>query len=166
MDADSLRRAVRENGIKSILNLRGTNSADWYNMETNAAQQLGVRHYDFGMDAEHDVKDEDMEKVLAMIGDAPKPILIHCKSGADRTGLVAALYLYSVEGKSSDLAARELSVFCGHIPYLYFQDTIAMDRSFTRYVEHHSHISSGREIPAASPPKLDTPRVAAVRAGN
>jgi hypothetical protein len=118
------------------------------------------------MDAEHDVKDEDMEKVLAMIGDAPKPILIHCKSGADRTGLVAALYLYSVEGKSSDLAGRELSVFCGHIPYLYFRDTIAMDRSFMRYVEHHSQFPSGRAKPAASLPKPDPPRVAAVSVGN
>ena len=166
MDTEGLTRAIQEHGIKSILNLRGTNADDaWYKAETSTARQLGVQHYDFEMDAEHDVTDEDMQKVLGLMGSAPKPILIHCKSGADRTGLVAALYLYSVEGKTPDYAMRELSVFCGHIPYLYFRDTIAMDRSFAHYVELHAPFPNGGAKPTASLQRQDA-SVAATRVGN
>jgi len=134
---------VQEHGIKSILNLRGADGSDWYNAETNRSRQLGVRHFDFALEAGRELKDEEMDQILAMIDNAPKPMLIHCKSGADRTGLVGALYLYSVEGKSSALAGRELTVLCGHIPYLFWRDTSAMDRSFWRYVNSHSQPVAG-----------------------
>jgi protein tyrosine phosphatase (PTP) superfamily phosphohydrolase (DUF442 family) len=139
LDSSGLTRMVQEHGIKSILNLRGPNGDKaWYNAETNTAQQLGVRHIDYELSASKELTDAEMEQILALINAAPKPMLIHCKSGADRTGLVGALYLYSVEGKSAEDADRELTVLCGHIPYLFWEDTKAMDRSFWRYVGSHA----------------------------
>ncbi len=122
--------------------------------ETNASQQLGVEHFDFSLLAGRELQDEEMDQILATMARAPKPILIHCKSGSDRTGLVGALYLYSLEGKSPRASARELSVFCGHVPYLFWRDTIAMDRSFWRYVENHKQSPGGgltrQDIPGAA----------------
>jgi protein tyrosine phosphatase (PTP) superfamily phosphohydrolase (DUF442 family) len=138
MDAAGLTEAIQEHGIRSILNLRGVNADAWYSVETNTSQQLGVAHYDFKLSAGQELTDEEMEQILTTIGNAPKPLLIHCKSGADRTGLVGALYLYSVEGKSAESANHELTVWCGHVPYLFWRDTIAMDRSFWRYVGKHA----------------------------
>ena len=138
MDAEGLDRAIREHGIKSILNLRGQNpSQEWYRAETNAAGRLGVRHFDFALSAGQEVDDQEMERILDTIDHAPKPLLVHCKSGADRTGLVGALYLYRIEGKSAALADRQLTVLYGHFPQLFWRDTIAMDRSFWRYVSNH-----------------------------
>lgn len=144
LDAAGLTQVVQEHGIKSILNLRGADGSAWYNAETNRSQQLGVQHYDFALEAGRELKNEEMDQILAMIDSAPKPMLIHCKSGADRTGLVGALYLYSLEGKSSALAGRELTVLCGHVPYLFWRDTMAMDRSFERYVNLHAQPVQGR----------------------
>ena len=139
LDPADLARIVQQHGIKSVLNLRGANTKhDWYNAETNTAQQLGVRHFDFELSASQELTDAEMQQILAIISNAPKPMLIHCKSGADRTGLVSALYLYSLEGKSAREADRELSVFTAHVPYLFWEDTSAMDRSFWRYVGSHS----------------------------
>ena len=50
--------------------------------------------------------------MVAALASAPKPVLIHCKNGADRSGLVGALYLYTQEGRSAEAAGRELTVFC------------------------------------------------------
>jgi len=152
MDAAGLTETIQEHGIRSILNLRGVNEDSWYNAETNTSQRLGVAHYDFKLSAGNELSDEEMEKILKTIGDAPKPMLIHCKSGADRTGLVGALYLYSLEGKSAESADHELTVWCGHVPYLFWRDTIAMDRSFWRYVGKHAQ----RPVNAA---ELNTPLV-------
>lgn len=138
LDPESLARIVHENGIKSVINLRGGNwAADWYYAETNAAKQLGLTHVDIHLSASDELTNEQMESVLKTIESAPKPVLIHCKNGADRTGLFSALYLYAVDGKSAKIADGQLTMLRGHIPYLFFRDTIAMDHSFSRYVEAH-----------------------------
>jgi protein tyrosine phosphatase (PTP) superfamily phosphohydrolase (DUF442 family) len=138
MSSASLASAIRELGIRSVVNLRGDNTgADWYEAEINTAQQLDVRHFDFDLSAGREVTDAQMEKILATIDHAPKPVLIHCKNGADRSGLVGALYLYGLERQSAGEAGKQLTIFCGHIPYLFWRDTVAMDRSYWRYVHNH-----------------------------
>ena len=123
---------------RTNINLRGDNAgADWYGEETNAAQKLGVRHFDFSLSAGREVSDGEIEKILATIDHAPKPVLIHCKNGADRSGLVGALYLYRLEHQDAAKADRQLTIFCGHFPYLFWRDTVAMDRSYWRYVSNH-----------------------------
>jgi protein tyrosine/serine phosphatase len=138
MDGPTLTRVIQADGIKSILNLRGHYDETWYRAETNVSQRFGVQHYDLELDATTELKDSELDQLTAILNAAPKPILIHCKNGADRTGLAGALYLYSVEGKPVDEAAGELNLFSGHIPYLFWRKTIAMDHSFERYVKSHA----------------------------
>jgi protein tyrosine phosphatase (PTP) superfamily phosphohydrolase (DUF442 family) len=138
MNAGALNRAITGHGIKTIINLRGSSAdKEWYQAETNTAALLGAQHYDFALSAGQEVSDAAMEQILGVLQTAPKPVLIHCKNGADRSGLVGALYLYRIEGASADAADRQLTVFYGHVPHLFWRDTIAMDRSFWRYVSNH-----------------------------
>lgn len=154
MNADGLSQVIQEESIKSILNLRGEDlDQGWYQAETSTARRLGVQHYDFALSASQDVKDEEIDRILETINRAPKPMLIHCKSGSDRTGLIGALYLYSIEGKSAESADHELSIFYGHVPYLFWRDTVAMDHSFWRYVRSHG------QPPNAGKAKLSGPSV-------
>ncbi len=140
MGPDSLARAIHEHGIKSIFNLCGENdSNEWYRAETATVRELGVKHFDFNLSASRELDDREMEQILATMDSAPKPILIHCKSGSDRTGLVGALYLYGLEGEPASAASRELSMAYGHVPHLFWRSTIAMDNSFWRYVKNHEH---------------------------
>jgi protein tyrosine/serine phosphatase len=60
-------------------------------------------------------------------------VLIHCQSGADRTGLVAAIYEYAVAARPAEEAEEQLSLRYGHVPYLWSR-TGAMDRSFEIFV--------------------------------
>jgi protein tyrosine phosphatase (PTP) superfamily phosphohydrolase (DUF442 family) len=144
LDRESLLRVIQERGIKSIMNLRGPGPEDWYNAETNATQRLGLKHIDFTLSAGEELTDVQMDELMAQIENAPKPMLIHCKNGSDRTGLAGALYLYKVEGQTAETAGRELSISHGHFPYLFWRDTIAMDRSFSRYVSNHSHPANSK----------------------
>jgi protein tyrosine/serine phosphatase len=118
-----------------VLNLRGANKgASWYQEEIRASELLGVQHYDYGISANHDVDDQSIKGILGIIREAPKPILVHCKFGSDRTGLIAAAYLYAIEHKAVAEAIKQLSLRYGHFPY-FWSRTDAMDRSFWRYVE-------------------------------
>ena len=152
MNADALAAVIPEYGIKSILNLRGAGEGkDWYVAEVNTARQFGVQHYDYALSATRELKDDEMDEILATIRSAPKPMLIHCKSGSDRTGLIGALYLYGLEGQSSQSAGRQLAVFYGHIPHLIWCDSIAMDNSFWRYVSNHAQPARTSDANAAAP---------------
>ena len=138
MDAETLTRVIEERGIRSIVNLRGANPKhDWYRTETNAAGLLRIEHFDFALSARREVQDDELDKILETIRNAPKPVLIHCDGGADRSALVAALYLVELEGRRPDVAHRQLSVRYGHVP-LVRPKVSAMDNSFWRYVSNHA----------------------------
>ena len=80
--------------IKSILNLRGQASTRrWYQNEINTVQSTQVRHYDFGLAPKGSISIKNMQTLAHIIRNAPKPLLIHCWHGADRTGLGSAVAL-------------------------------------------------------------------------
>ncbi|OYV29656.1 MAG: hypothetical protein B7Z81_14970 [Acidocella sp. 20-61-6] len=124
--------------IRSVLNLRGPNpSKDWYRDELAATKAHGAKHYDIGISALSLVPKRKLAQILAVLRDAPKPILVHCASGADRTGFVSALYRYVVLGQSARKAKQELSLWYGHFPYLVSRSG-AMDESASDYFARHS----------------------------
>jgi protein tyrosine/serine phosphatase len=126
--------AIRKHKIRSVLNLRGAHPGQaWYDQEVAVSQALGVAHYDYGLSAHRFVTREQIGEVLGIVRDAPKPLLVHCKSGADRAGLVSALYRFAGEGASADQADRELSLVYGHFPYFPSRSK-AMDDSFWAFV--------------------------------
>lgn len=130
-------RYVRADGIKTIINLRGENvNAKWYNAEIAAARELGVEHIDFGMSSGTVLGPERADQLIAIMRAAPKPILIHCQSGADRTGLVSAIYSQQIAGINEDIAERQLSIRYGHVAIPRISSVYAMDVSWDRLETH------------------------------
>ncbi|HEX3952868.1 MAG TPA: dual specificity protein phosphatase family protein [Stellaceae bacterium] len=129
--------AARDHGIKSVLNLRGAHVGQgWYDDEIAAAREAGLAHFDYGISAKRFVTGQQIAEILDIVRRAPKPLLIHCMSGADRTGLVAALYRYTAGGQSAAAADQQLSLRYGHFPYLGSR-SVAMDDSFWAYVRQN-----------------------------
>ncbi len=115
-------------GIRSVINLRGRNAGDkWYQDEIRFCAQHGIKHYDVGISATSEPTAPQMKELLMIIKTAPRPVLIHCKSGADRSGLVAAMWKMAVDGQTRTEADKQLSIRFGHIP---IAGTIAMDDAF------------------------------------
>jgi protein tyrosine/serine phosphatase len=134
LDRSQFEQVIKDHGIKSILNLRGDNAGEsWYEDEISVAAALDVAHFDYGISARSPVTASQIREILRIVRDAPKPLLIHCRAGADRTGLVAALYVAKIENRTADEAAGQLSLVYGHFPYL-MNKTRAMDESFWAYV--------------------------------
>jgi uncharacterized protein (TIGR01244 family) len=137
LTAPDFHRVIAADGIKTILNLRGDNTGTpWYDDEIAAARRDGVKHIDFAMSANQSLTEAQMRTVIQLIDNAPKPILVHCKSGSDRTGLVSALYRLS-RGELASEAKKELALRYGHFPYLGSR-TIAMDKSLDTYIQTDS----------------------------
>ena len=141
LDRDNFEALIRTDHIRSILNLRGADpNSTWYRQEMAAVRATRVKHFNYGIGATSAVSAKQIEQILQILRSAPKPLLIHCASGADRSGLVAALYVAEIEGKPTAEAARQLSIIFGHFPY-FGSRTNAMDRSFWKFVAtHHSTV--------------------------
>ena len=132
LDRDEWTRYLTQFKIKSVINLRGKHSgASWYQEELATCRRLGVRHYDVRLSAEHRPSPADMRALLTLFKTAPCPILLHCKSGADRSGLVAALWKMVVDHAPKSVAEQQLSLRFGHVP---FGPTRAMDRFLSGWV--------------------------------
>ncbi len=108
---------VRDFHLKSILNLRGGSPADWwYEAEVRSAREGGLSFYDLPLSATRRPARIELLRLIDVLRQCPYPLLIHCKSGADRTGLASALYLMLQRGEAPEQAERSFSIEFGHIP--------------------------------------------------
>lgn len=103
-------------GIKTIINLRDEKREGWYDAESRAAKNNGIRLVDYPLSSSEKLPVEEAEMLAAVLRNAEKPILIHCEHGANRTGLASAIYVAAVAGKSEAAAEFQLSPYYGHVP--------------------------------------------------
>lgn len=121
---------TRQHGIRSVINLRGAKPGTaWYEAEIASARALNLVHYDFAMSDSDELSSDRARELVELMARAEKPLLIHCKAGADRTGLAAALYLAKLAGATEAQAEGQISIRYGHIS-LPVSPAFAMDRSF------------------------------------
>lgn len=128
--ARDLESMTLQYGIKTVVNLRGASTGSkWYDSETATARRLNLTHVDFEMRAGRELLRDQAQQLIRILRDSPKPILIHCKAGADRSGLASALYLAAIAGKGEAAAEGQISLYYGHFS-LPISKAYAMDRSF------------------------------------
>jgi tyrosine-protein phosphatase SIW14 len=88
-------------GIRSILNLRSNHE----DSVLPGAQRFNTYHVKF---VTKHFTDTEMVAALRIIRKAPKPLLVHCKHGSDRTGVVMAMYRVLFEHWTKEKAIDEL----------------------------------------------------------
>lgn len=133
LDREGFEKKIFTYKIRSVLNLRGHSKSSWYSDEIAVIREFGITHYDHKLSASQFVSTTELLNILKIIDEAPKPILIHCQGGADRTGLVSAITILAFEKTTIQDANKELSFRYGHFPHLLWSDVSAMDESFDSF---------------------------------
>ena len=109
LSGQQLIKTVDEYRLKSILNLRGAHPGDdWYNHEVNVSKQNHIQHYNISLDSNTLPTPSQFRKLVHIIGTAPRPLLVHCESGVDRSGLASAISILLANG-SLQHAKRQVS---------------------------------------------------------
>ncbi|HEX8950177.1 MAG TPA: dual specificity protein phosphatase family protein [Dissulfurispiraceae bacterium] len=122
---------IKKYRIRSVINLRGEHpNRAWYREELKACRELGVNHYDVFLSASSEPSPIDQKKLLEAFKDAPRPVLMHCRSGADRAGLASAMWKVLIDKEPKTEAEKQLSIFFGHLPV---GSTYAMDSFFEKW---------------------------------
>ncbi len=99
---------IRLKGIKSIINLRGEQPTDWYASEKQVAQQNHIQYYNIALASYSPASKAQLQQLVQLLSNAPKPVLIHCEGGADRSGLTSAVLLI-LDDKPYPQAAQQFS---------------------------------------------------------
>jgi undecaprenyl-diphosphatase len=129
--------------IKSVLNLRGSHPGEsWYEEELAASTRLNLVHYDVSLSASSELKDAEVRQLMDIFRTAPRPILIHCQAGADRSGLVAAMWKVAVNKMPKAEARKQLSLWYGHLAV---GEKRAMDSFFEKWNPEYQESEVGRQ---------------------
>ena len=125
-------RALKRRGLKTIVNLRGERLCGAYWLEQAICERKGIELVNFQVRSRSAPTREEIRGARDLFAAIEYPMLMHCKSGADRVGLMSVLYRFFQEGVPLEQATKELSLRYGHFRQA---DTGILDRFFEKYLE-------------------------------
>jgi protein tyrosine phosphatase (PTP) superfamily phosphohydrolase (DUF442 family) len=93
---------LKARGIKTVINLRAFHS------DKNEVAGMGLKSVRFEMEPWRS-EEEDVVRFLKVVADTNNlPAFVHCKRGADRTGMMCAMYRIAVCGWTKKEAIAEM----------------------------------------------------------
>ena len=122
---------IAARGIKTVINLRGDQSFGTRWLEERACKKHGLQLIDIKLRSRVAPTRENLKAMRALLTRVPYPILVHCKSGADRAGLMSVMVRFVHGGVPIREARKELSLRFGHFRQA---DTGVLDAVFDRYL--------------------------------
>ncbi len=118
-------------GIRTVLNLRDQPWRAHYVLEQDACERLGLTLVNFVLASREAPTRQQVLDARRLFETIEYPCLMHCKSGADRVGVMSVLYAHFRLGQPMSEAVRQLSLRYGHIRH---GDTGVLDYVFERYL--------------------------------
>jgi len=106
--------AFAARGVKTVVTLRGGREFGSWPLEKEACEANGLALVEFVARSREAPSVETVQAAAELYNTIAYPALIHCKSGADRAGFMAALYMILKENRRADEALAQLSSRYGH----------------------------------------------------
>ena len=121
----------KKRGVKTVINLRGGFDASFHALEKDACERLGLKLVDFTITSREVPSRARVHGAKELFETIEYPALMHCKSGADRAGIMSVFYMHFRKGLPIREALDQL-----HIRYLHVKQgkTGVLDYTFERYL--------------------------------
>ncbi len=104
-----LRRWKEKYGLRSVITLQGYSGTRAVVEEGEAAKALGVRHVSSYMSSDRLPAPAEAVALVRLLETEPRPVLVHCRSGVDRTGFASVVAAMMVGGLDYEAALSQLS---------------------------------------------------------
>jgi protein tyrosine/serine phosphatase len=105
---------TRHHGLRTLINLRGRTGNGSDALTRDTARHLGLDFIDMALESRGAPQRDRILRLYSIFRDMRAPALMHCKSGADRAGLAAGLFVL-FQGGTAREALAQLSLRFGHI---------------------------------------------------
>lgn len=124
-----------DEGIKTVVNLRGPSPKGFYVLEKEACERHGLTLVNYRMYSRDVHSKARILGTKALFDRIEYPAVMHCKSGADRTGIMGVLYRHFRMGDTIEEAVRQLSFDYLHVRH---GKTGMLDFFFEDYLRYKS----------------------------
>lgn len=129
---------LKRMGIKTVVNLRGFTS------DTDEMRGAGLRYTHIYSKA-WNPRDRNIARFLKIVSDpANRPVFVHCRHGADRTGAAVAAYRIVEQGWEITEAADEMHNFGFHTAWW----------QITRYLKRFDGEAMKRKVTTVTVPRV------------
>lgn len=118
-------------GIRTVVNLRGGFDASFHLLEKDACERLGLNLVDFTITSREVPSRDRVLGAKALFETLEYPAFMHCKSGADRAGIMSVFYMHFRQDKTIREALYQLSLRFLHVRQ---GKTGVLDYTFARYL--------------------------------
>ncbi len=117
LTTSEITEAIKKYGIKTVISLRGSPPAtSFYDAEDVTLAKLQIHFLPLDLDDKFYPPEKELNLLFSTFEKGDYPMLIHCRVGADRTGMVAALYQQVYLKKSVEESLQQLSFKYWHVP--------------------------------------------------
>jgi len=125
-------KAWKAQGVRTVINLRGGFDASFHALEKDACERLGLELVDFTITSREVPSRERVLGAKRLFETVQYPAMMHCKSGADRAGIMSVFYMHFRKGKTIREALSQLD-----LKYLHVRQgkTGVLDYTFERYLQ-------------------------------
>lgn len=121
-----------DRGVKTVINLRGRSIKSWHVLERDACARLGLDLVSFRVFSREAPWTSVPRDVRDMLNSIRYPALFHCKSGADRAGVMGVFYRHFRQGVPVREAIEQLS---GKYLHVNAGKTGILDAYFAEYLK-------------------------------
>ena len=125
-----------KSGIKTIINLRGVRNCSSFFLEKETCEKNNITVINFPVTSRAAPRVETILAAKKLFNEIEYPIIMHFKSGADRAGLMSALYLILHKNISVNEAKKQLSFKYLHIKHA---KTGILDAFFDNYLKENKN---------------------------
>jgi undecaprenyl-diphosphatase len=149
--AENIRHWHEVHHIRTVINLRGPQGRDispWWGDEVDVCHELGIRLVQPHLKESRLPSRPDLLKLLdALTDESAYPVLIHCRAGADRTGLASAIALILHGGDLAQSVDQGLDWWYGHVPSFSGHDEMGdFFDLYQRYLDQRQIAHSRKEF--------------------
>jgi len=131
LSGPELERLIEQRGIATVVNLRGCCPwMEWYKDECEVVETAGISQEDISLSANRFPPVAELRRLIRMLDRCRYPVVVHCRQGSDRTGLVCSMILLLYTDSSLARAREECTTRYGHFRVL---ATARMDEFFDMY---------------------------------
>jgi protein tyrosine phosphatase (PTP) superfamily phosphohydrolase (DUF442 family) len=117
LSGPALERLIRAHAIRTVINLRGCGAPwPWYMDECRTTSRLNISQEDICFSAGRLPSVWEVRRLVEVLDRTEYPVLLHCRRGADRTGLASAIVLLLHTDIALEQAWQQLGLRYGHAP--------------------------------------------------
>lgn len=112
---EDIHRWTAKYGLKTVVNLRGGESDERVQGELAAIADLKLDYYDIHLSNTKLPSADQLRELARVLETAPRPMLIHCKAGADRTSVGSVMARMALAGDDYQAARSQCSLYYLHV---------------------------------------------------